>query len=585
MLNPGWAIPGDLRKADPLKRCGFLGYDKASGYRPLVLRHPDCIDPGQRAILRLSESQDLRFGGVVCGQIFDDGSAQGHVNWFPVTMTGRNVWHAYSRGFGGDWDLTWDFLPDSTAPLTAFNWQKRSAPPSIHLEFDSRETFKRLRGAENSWWADFWRLVDGGAKQDTVRARLSPTGDPDAPPKSVVVGLFGLDLVHGGHAELHPVYGLAMRFALDSSVAADGAKLVRESWAVMMRNRGNEGNCASGAFPLRLAEIPGQDSSDFRLLIPAPAEGFTPSVTASTSQLAATTTVRRPHFRHAAGGLELIVRWPVAEERESQDAILLAKIDLTWRRAPGTPIAEFALKFREEFTGDTIRLDLSGLGPGVKNEEAGGSATESLKNPDDVYYGALGPIVPTAESDWDAVIRPALTPTPPLDLAPVPAIGLVPPVLECAQVKPYRNPRCLGNHGLDLAAGFASKGRSPSYGIGIEWPRVFVPVPVLSVVLPYVFPRTDVQYQTVPGGKMVLAHADLVAGPTPNFLGLFLTGGATVRVWSEGSSLGKHSFSYGIGTALRRGYSVGNLTVEYRHDLGCRDVSFCRVIVRAGVVF
>ena len=52
---------------------------------------------------------------------------------------------------------------------------------------------------------------------------------------AIVVGLAGLDCEHGCGTELHPVYGLAIRVNDDPS---------DDTWAIFVRNWGNEGYCS-----------------------------------------------------------------------------------------------------------------------------------------------------------------------------------------------------------------------------------------------------------------------------------------------------------------------------------------------------
>src|SRR5436309_1962822 len=55
---------------------------------------------------------------------------------------------------------------------------------------------------------------------------------------AVVMGLMGLDDVHGGDSELHPVHVLAIREAETPDPGND-------AWAFFARNWGDEGECSS----------------------------------------------------------------------------------------------------------------------------------------------------------------------------------------------------------------------------------------------------------------------------------------------------------------------------------------------------
>jgi hypothetical protein len=62
---------------------------------------------------------------------------------------------------------------------------------------------------------------------------------------AIVTGLFGIDVEHNPHSELHPVWALAMRVKDDPS---------DETWAIYLRNWGNEGYCSSLTHRLYLVE-------------------------------------------------------------------------------------------------------------------------------------------------------------------------------------------------------------------------------------------------------------------------------------------------------------------------------------------
>jgi hypothetical protein len=67
---------------------------------------------------------------------------------------------------------------------------------------------------------------------------------------AIVTGLFNLDGVHRFHAELHPVYMMAV---LISSTRGDSLH-EREKWAIMIRNLGNQGDCSGGKIGVRTAD-------------------------------------------------------------------------------------------------------------------------------------------------------------------------------------------------------------------------------------------------------------------------------------------------------------------------------------------
>jgi hypothetical protein len=54
--------------------------------------------------------------------------------------------------------------------------------------------------------------------------------------QAIVTGLIGIDGVHGGYSEIHPVYAMAI---MTSDTGSD------QTWAFFIRNMGDEGECSS----------------------------------------------------------------------------------------------------------------------------------------------------------------------------------------------------------------------------------------------------------------------------------------------------------------------------------------------------
>ena len=158
-----------------------------------------------------------------------------HANWFPVAFDGT----ADSADFStfpkdGDWHV--DFRPRDT--------ESNIGRVQLLAEFDSDET------TEN-FISDFWNHeVDLSTVVNHNTAR--------------VIGLMGIDTEHGppgGHAELHPTYAFQIRLT--------GSTTLNDSWAIFVRNFGNEGACGASQHYL--------DLQQFTLRFPAPhgAEGAT----------------------------------------------------------------------------------------------------------------------------------------------------------------------------------------------------------------------------------------------------------------------------------------------------------------------
>jgi hypothetical protein len=154
----------------------------------------------------------------------------GHRNWFDVTYTGTLEWDGHSSPTFGDDDYNLKLytphvgtLADGT-PISAGGATDQLN--RVQLEFNSDETidnFDYLR-----WWSQFHGAVDQG---DSFAATYVNNHD------AVVTGLMGIDEVHG-QSEVHPVHALAIREAATPQLRDD-------TWAIFVRNWGNEGTCSS----------------------------------------------------------------------------------------------------------------------------------------------------------------------------------------------------------------------------------------------------------------------------------------------------------------------------------------------------
>jgi hypothetical protein len=141
-----------------------------------------------------------------------------HGNWGPATVVGSIVWESHSTGtFSGDDDYSWYLTPPNGNGLTA-------ARTSLEPEFNASETINNFN---SQWWNDFHLAVDqGGTGPNTlIDGKLA-----------IVSGLFSLDFEHDIHAEVHPVFAMALRVKEDPN---------DETWAVFVRRFGNEGFCSS----------------------------------------------------------------------------------------------------------------------------------------------------------------------------------------------------------------------------------------------------------------------------------------------------------------------------------------------------
>ncbi len=454
MLNPSWGDSSHPSTLDPDGRCGLLALHGAPGYRRVLLRRSDCFSDEQRRVLRLNEPQVEKVGGFICAQTSEDGSVHGHVNWFPITLIGSLRFEKSMGGEGGDYDVNFDLLSKSRWPVTRWNWRNANGQvgSQIHLELDYRETLRRLPDSPLTWWTRFRALAhDSSAEQvDSFlhRGRLS----------AVVTGLFGLDDVHNGHAEMHPVY--AMAFAVRADTVDQG--VLRQQWVFLARDRGNEGNCAAGKVPFRLGAA--TDSvNTYRFLIAEP-EGASdpPTIERDSSWIGVAEPAAGSGLRFyyaATQGLEVSVSWP-PPSRDSEHAMMVGVLEVVWRGrfvpkppAPGGPPEAIIAQ--------------SQLGPKKDDVKRHGGAG----GPE-----GMGLPVQTATT-WDNTVSVRDT-LPHADPVPPTASELfdpMEPVVLCSNVHTSWNPRCRSDwslspfFGLHLAGvGLNRTGGIPVFGVGLE---------------------------------------------------------------------------------------------------------------------
>ena len=175
-----------------------------------------------------------------------------HVNWFPIQYSGTIAWENHSApGTDDDYNIL------MSRPDKAMYGTQR--PDSLLCEFDSDETVDHFHTA---WWQSFHNTVDGG----NAGAR-----DMLANKEAIVIGLASFDCA--GHepgqnhcdAELHPVYALAIHVTNDPQ---------HDHWAFFLRNRADEGYCASNEQLWTPARFTNKQA-EYHLLLPhTGAKGF-----------------------------------------------------------------------------------------------------------------------------------------------------------------------------------------------------------------------------------------------------------------------------------------------------------------------
>jgi len=163
----------------------------------------------------------------------------GHVNWKPVIVEGTIQWGNHSFVTQDD-DYSFALIPYDIpgVALPGVTKQDVDRGEYLHSEFDSSETINHF----HSWyWDVLHKAVDddagvGGICNVCPRPSYDKTRAIFNDKEAIVIGLYGLDCAHGCGAELHPVYALAIHIKNDAN---------DDTWAIFVRNWGNEGYCSS----------------------------------------------------------------------------------------------------------------------------------------------------------------------------------------------------------------------------------------------------------------------------------------------------------------------------------------------------
>ncbi len=259
LLNPTWSFHGhtdkngkDNKGKDP---SGDMCHDFS--YRPSIIGIPtlqlepyfaDCTDQTDENNADMASGASSYLCYLGKHGPLETGSFPGHVNWFPVTMTGHAKWGNHEDLFPfGDDDYNFNFFPDS--PDNSLLLAGRDA---LHGEFDSDETidnfnseaWNTLHDAVNNADAAKAALGICSQKHNCDAARIQQLNDTISRPgvffdgTTVLTGMFGVDGEHDLKVELHPILALATQ--LDSQ-----SDPLDEVWLMFARNRGDEGYCSS----------------------------------------------------------------------------------------------------------------------------------------------------------------------------------------------------------------------------------------------------------------------------------------------------------------------------------------------------
>lgn len=571
LLNPSWGTGRPATSLDPAHECGIFAVRGAPGYRGLLLRRPGCFSDEQRRHLRLVEPQHFVVGGAACNQAVEDGTPHGHLNWFPVTLTGGVRYNGSLMGKGGDFDFTFEMYPDRPSPATKWNHtlqvrdtvagrRRDTTLSGLHLEFDFRETTDRLVEPASSWWRTFARLSQSNRPPDKARAdSLLGLG------RAVVTGLFNLDLVHYGHSEIHPVYAMAVLRKIDTAGGRE-----RHHWVFMARDRGNEGNCAPHAdLPFRLGSD-GDGTDTYRFSLGQPEGTVTvPSIdrTASFIQRSGAITSLTFHWS-LADGLELRVQWP-RPATEGPDAIALGEVLVLWPLR-GAGADSSAAGESDKVLADpgmmqqTRRIRRAKAGEFIP--ERGAVATGRGTEADDEHDRSHRGIVNWTGWSSEVMVQPSLPPAAPLPFAPSQEFERLEPVLDCGRVKWESNPRCGGDFILGPMLGLSPRWPSILGHVALEHPRHYIGGPVARIRYSAGFFRKLADTVQGSGRTQLYAQGNLVLGPVKKYLTAYfvLSPAGFGYEWGEDAGMFYTALA-GVELPLRSGYRAGySLTAFYQ---------------------
>jgi len=193
--------------------------DKRTTTSPFPSNFCDCnsTDPDKWTTAPDCTSQNVQYNEPYwANKVFcPDG---GHMNYFPITYECTVCWSDHS-GLDDDYNFR---LRRNDRALNTAGWDG-----FVQSEFDSDETVDDWDDT-GTWWNDFHHnQVDESddAAHEAIDGKFA-----------IVIGEAGIDLEHGCHIELHPIYAMFVHVTDDPT---------NDHWAFFVRNWGNEGYCAN----------------------------------------------------------------------------------------------------------------------------------------------------------------------------------------------------------------------------------------------------------------------------------------------------------------------------------------------------
>jgi len=451
LLDPRW-VENDSAFPDVEERCRFRVGSNSAGARMLRIGRYGCSS--QLDVLTINEATDPVLLGIACASNDELGLVRGHVNWFPITVSGRLYWKSYEGGAIKDHDVTMWLVGPTGSPLTRGNSSPfgRHGPKAFELEFNLDETIGRLPARAPGYWS---RLRSAILSASDSAGRLLD-GRP-----AIVTGLFGVDGIHQFQAELHPVYAMAV---LLSSRYSDGRTL--QEWALMVRDRGNEGECASGVLPMYSRFTPGSVAQmtytlDLGWLVGASSVTVEPNgedhfyATDTLSKIR--TSQSAPRFQIVSGKHVLISIAYARPTHTNDDVLVLGDFSITWAGAPSSSIMTALRRVPPPAATSNER--------GVRHPTRAADASEP---------GNSQSRAPEGYWVWDELVpepgfvvapdAPPPAPTPKLDSVPVAAIPTVRGGRNwCGDAGWAKSPSCWPQWRIGLFAGYQNVAVVPLY--------------------------------------------------------------------------------------------------------------------------
>jgi hypothetical protein len=225
----------------------------------------------------------------------------GHANWTVAEFSGALAW----AGIAFDGDYNFALVPADFHGITQANEKLPSGERYIEAEFASAETADNF---QTNWWQNFRNAVES-FDDSAVESLITPSSGNL--PQTVVQGLFGLDCEHDCHSELHPVYALAIEIE---------DKGDDNTWAIFVRNWGNEGFCSQFDHQL---QTPGNRITMF---LPRVSAGAPMLLSSTEFNASDKSTTPFPTVEHVAGqGTKLTFTLPPPDKHSLAELILHMK--------------------------------------------------------------------------------------------------------------------------------------------------------------------------------------------------------------------------------------------------------------------